>query len=166
MLTVSFRHYLFTVVFSKEDKIIIQNDYEEKRWSAYKIWKDHSSKNWTYTSVKRLLKRFKDSCTMNRKEGSGRPRSVTRKENTDLIEELICSQEEGLHTHLAPRKIAEQAGISRSSVRRMIERRNFRQFKRVKTPELNDGCRNRRYARAIALAEMFERNTRIIEKTV
>ena len=103
---------------------------------------------------------------MNRKEGSGRPRSVTRKENTDLIEELICSQKEGLHTHLAPRKIAEQTGISRSSIRRMIKRRNFRQFKRVKTPEMNDGCRNRRYARAIALAEKFERNTRMIEKTV
>ena len=107
------------------------------------------------------------SCgTMNRKEGSGRPRSVTTEENTDLIEELICSQEEAPHTHLAPRKIAEQTGISRSSIRRMIKRRNFRQFKRVKTPEMNDGCRNRRYARAIALAEKFERNTRMIEKTV
>ena len=70
------------MVFSKEVKIIIQNDYEEKGWSAYKIWKDHSSENWTYISVKRLLKRFKDSGTINRKEGSGRPRSVTTKENT------------------------------------------------------------------------------------
>ena len=86
------------MVFSKEDKIIIQNDYEEKGWSAYKIWKDHSSKNWTYSSVKRLLKRFKDSGTMNKKEGSGRPRSMTTEKNTDLIEELICSQEEAPHT--------------------------------------------------------------------
>ena len=31
---------------------------------------------------------------------------------------------------------------------------------------MNDGCRNRRYARAIALAEKFERNTLMIEKTV
>ena len=58
-------HYLFVIMFSKEDKIIIQNDYEEKGWSAYKIWKDHSSKNWTCTSVKRLLKSFKDNGTMN-----------------------------------------------------------------------------------------------------
>ena len=77
------------MVFSKEDKIIIQTDYEEKRWSAYKIPKNHSSKNFTYTSEKRLLKRLKDSGTMNRKEGSGRPRSVATEENTDLIEELI-----------------------------------------------------------------------------
>ena len=65
----SFCHFRFTMVFSKEDKIIIQNDYEESGWSACRIWKDHSSKNWTYTSVERILKRFKDSGTMNRKEG-------------------------------------------------------------------------------------------------
>ena len=146
-------------LFPKEDKIIMQKDYEEKGWSAYKVWKDHSSKNWTYTSVKRLLKRFKDSGTMNRKEGSGQPRSVTVEENTNLIEELICSQEETLHSHLAPRKITEQSGISHSSIRRMIKRRNFCQFKSVKTPEMNDGCRNRRYAHAIALAEKFDCNT-------
>ena len=31
---------------------------------------------------------------------------------------------------------------------------------------MNDECRNRNYARAIKLAEKFERNTRMIEKTV
>ena len=31
---------------------------------------------------------------------------------------------------------------------------------------MNDGCHNRRYARTIALAEKFECNTRMIEKTV
>ena len=31
---------------------------------------------------------------------------------------------------------------------------------------MNDGCRNRRYAHATALSEKFERNTRVIEKTV
>ena len=43
---------------------------------------------------------------MNRKEGSGRPRSLTTEKNTNLIEELICSQEEAPHAHLASRKIA------------------------------------------------------------
>ena len=123
MLIVSFRHYLFTIAFSNKDKIIIKNDYEEKGWSAYKIWKDHSLKNWTYTSVKRLLKRFKDSGIINRKEGSGRPRSVTTEKNTDLIEELICPQKEAPRTRLGPRKIAEQTGISRLSIRRMIKKK-------------------------------------------
>ena len=31
---------------------------------------------------------------------------------------------------------------------------------------MNDKCRNRRHTRAIALVEKFERNTRMIEKTV
>ena len=31
---------------------------------------------------------------------------------------------------------------------------------------MNDGCRNRRYAHAIAWTEKFERNTRMIEITV
>ena len=130
MLIVSFRHYLFTIVFSKEDKIIIKNDYEEKGWSAYKIWKDHSLKNWTYTSVKRLLKSFKDSGIINRKEGSGRPRSVTTEKNTDLIEELICPQKEAPRTRLGPRKIAEQTGISRLSIRRLIKKETFVNSKR------------------------------------
>ena len=149
------------MVFSKEDKIIIQNDYEEKGWSANKIWKDHSSKNWTYTSVKRhpytsVLK------VVNRK-GSGQPRSVTTKENTNLRTDLF-TRRSSTHKHIAPRKIAKQTGISHLSIRRMIKRRNFHQFKRVKTPEMQDGCHNRRYARAIALAEKFERNTHMIEK--
>ena len=48
---------------------------------------------------------------MNRKEGSGRPRLIKAEENTYLIKELICSQEEAPHTHLAPHKITEQTGI-------------------------------------------------------
>ena len=48
-------------------------------------------------------------------------------ENTDLIEELICSQEKAPHTQLASRKLAEQTVISRSSIRRMIKRRKIRQ---------------------------------------
>jgi len=65
---------------------------------------------------------------MNRKQSSGRPRSVTTEENADLIKELICSQEDAPHTHLAPRKIADQTGIS----------------------QMNDGYRIRRYDRATA----------------
>ena len=101
---------------------------------------------------------------MNTKEGSGRPRSAKIKENTNLIEELISSQTP--HTHLAPGKIAEESRIGRSSIRRMIKRRNFLQFKRVKTPEINVGCFNRKYACVMALAEKFQRNTRMIGKTV
>ena len=36
---------------------------------------------------------------MNGKEGSGQPRSVTTEENTNLNEELICSQKAARHIH-------------------------------------------------------------------
>ena len=52
---------------------------------------------------------------------SGQPSSVATEENTDLTEERICRQEEAPHTHLGPRKVAEQTGISRLSIRRMIK---------------------------------------------
>ena len=48
----------------------------------------------------------------------------------DLIEEFACSQEE---RPLWIRKIAKQTGISRPSIRRMAKKRNFKQFKRLKT---------------------------------
>ena len=110
------------------------------------------------------MERFKDISTINKKEGSVRSRPVTTEEKTDFFDELICSQEEAPHTYLAHHKIAEQTRISHSSIRRMIKRKNFRRFKRVKTPEMNYGCHNIRYACAVALAEKFERNTRMIEK--
>ena len=58
---------------------------------------------------------------MNRKDGYDQTRSVTE-ENTDIIEELICSQE-APHTHLAPWIIAKQTGISRFSIRRIIKKK-------------------------------------------
>ena len=44
LLIVSFRHYLFTMVFSKEDKIMIKNDYEKKVGLRIKFVKTIHSK--------------------------------------------------------------------------------------------------------------------------
>ena len=121
------------MVFSEEDKAVIKNDFEEKNWSAYQIWKNHTSKKWDYSSVKRLIKKIKETGSTDRRPGSGRPTTICTEENMNLIEELVCSQEEP-HSHLAPRKISEQTGISRTSIRRMVKRKNLRQFKRLKTP--------------------------------
>ena len=93
---------------------------------------------------------------MNRKEGYDQPRSVTT-ENTDLIEELICSQE-ALHTHLAPWIIAKQTGISRLSNGRMIKKKLL-SIHKGKNSRMNDGCRT------IELTEKIECNTHMIEKT-
>ena len=119
--------------------MIIQNDYEEKDWPAYKIWKNHPSKKWDYSPVKRLLKKFRQVGSINKRHGSGRPRNVFLEENMDLIGELVCSQKERPHTYLAPRKIDEQIGISQSSIQRMMKKINVKRFKRLKTPQMNEG---------------------------
>ena len=110
------------MVFSNEDEIIIQNDYKEKTCSTYKIGKNHPSKKWNYSSVKHLLEKFRDTDSMGRRHGSGRPRTVFAEENTYLIEEWICSQEERPHTHLTPRKITKQTGSSWSLIWGMVKK--------------------------------------------
>ena len=109
------------MVFSSDDKAVIKNDHEEKGWNAYKIWKEHQSKGWVLSSVQRLVKKIKITGTTERKRGSGRPITATKKENEDIVETLICSQEEP-GTHKSPREIASMIGVSRSSVKRMVKR--------------------------------------------
>ena len=58
---------------------------------------------------------------MNIKEDFVQCRSVATEESANFIKELIFSQEGVLHAHLAPCKIAEQTGISRSSIRRITK---------------------------------------------
>ena len=73
------------MVFSFEEKAVIKNDFLEKGWTAYRICKEHPTKGWNKVSVQRLLKRFKETGTMDRKKGSGCPRTATSDENADEI---------------------------------------------------------------------------------
>ena len=67
------------------------------------------------------------------KRKKDQPITVTTDENTELVEELICSQDNFPGTHTSPHEIARNVGISRSLVRRLVKRRKINQFKRVKT---------------------------------
>lgn len=152
------------MVFSDADKAIIQH-YYEKGYTAYKIWKENPEKNWDKSSLHRLIKRFAKTGTMARQNGSGRPRTATCPENEEKVEEMICSQEEP-GTHLSPNEIAKELNISHMSVRRMVRRKGYKQFKRIKTPHMNDGTRQRRVERAGNLLDKFQSNPRIIECAV
>ena len=46
------------------------------------------------------------------------------------------------------------------------EKANLKLFKRLKTPQMSEGTRNRRVTRAGSLREIFESNIHMIEKTV
>ena len=112
------------MVFSNDDKTITQNDSEEKSWSSYKIWKDNPSKKWDYSSIKRPLKKFRETGSIDRRHGSGQPRTVPTKQNKDLIKELVCSQDEQ-PLHLALRKTTERTWVSRSSIRKMVRKKTL-----------------------------------------
>ena len=111
-------------------------------------------------------KSFLNHGTMERQKGSGRPVSATTQENEEAAEGLICSQEDKPGTHLSPRKIADHLDISHSSVRRIVERIEINQFKRVKTPQMNERTKTRRVERAAGLVEKFKNNPRMIERAV
>ena len=153
------------MVFSDDDKAVIKNDYVEKGWSAYRICKEHPTKNWYKGSVQRLINNFKKYGTMKRKVGSGRPKSAMTPENEEIVEQLICSQEESPGTHLSPREIEKQTGIKRSSVMRIVKKNGWKQFKRIKTPRMSESTKVRRTERSGALAERFS-ETRSVEKCV
>ena len=151
--------------FSANDKAVILNDFEEKGWTPYRIAQEHGGKGWVESSVRRLLKKYQETGSTDRRPGSGRPKTATTEENEDDVEEMICSQEEP-GTHVPPRKIAHQLEVSHTSVRRMIKNRGINQFKRLKTPSMKEGTKNRRLERAIMLATKFERHPRLIERAV
>ena len=103
--------YLLKMVLSQRDKLVIQNDYEEHGWTAYRICKEHPSKQWVLSSVKRLIKKIQSTGSIARKPGSGRPVSVTTEENCESVREMILSQEEP-GTHQTPRTIERGTGLS------------------------------------------------------
>ena len=103
---------------------------------------------------------------MERQKGSGRPRTGTTRENEEAVEEMICSQKNHSGTHVPPKDIAEGLSISQSFVRRMIKRKRMKQFKRIKTPYINNATLKRRAECAGCLLEKLETNSLMIERVV
>ena len=75
---------------------------------AFKICKKHPTKIWNRVSIYRLLKRYQEYNSMNRRVRSSREQTITTEENENLIENLICSQEHNPGSHMSPRKAEEK----------------------------------------------------------
>jgi len=63
------------VVFSDEDKIWIKS-LHLKGYTAKKFTEEFPEKSWTKCGVNKLLKKLRDTGTVHRRPGSGRPRSA------------------------------------------------------------------------------------------
>jgi len=91
-----------------------------KGYAAKTLIDKFPEKSWTKRGVNKLLKKLWDTCTVDRRPVSSRPRSARTEENVDTVNDLVLSQEDKLQTHRTVREISRETGIIQSSVFRII----------------------------------------------
>ena len=89
------------------------------------------------------------------RKGSGQPITATTEENALIFEDLVCLQKNESGTHNSIRQIAPQISISKSSVHRLVKKKNLHCYKRLKTPQINSACCKRRAKCAGKLLQHF-----------
>ena len=139
------------MVLTDKQKAFIENYFNEKGWNAYKIWKEHPTLECSRIAVHNLIKKIKETGSTERREGSGRPVTATTEENASIFEE----QEDEPGTRNSIRQIAPRILISKSSVHRLVKKKNIHCYKRLKTPQMNSACRKRRAELARKLLQRF-----------
>ena len=87
-----------------------------------------------------------------RKVGSGRPKTACTAENVEKAKELICSQEDQPGTGHSTRQVARQLQISEGSVRNIAKNDlGMKSFKRVGVQMLNEAAKVKRMSRSKTL---------------
>jgi len=93
----------------------------------------------TKRGVNKLLKKLRDTGTVDRRPVSSRSRSARTEENVETVNDLVLSQEDKLQTHRTVREISLETGIHQSSVFRIIcKDLRLKCFKRRRAQELTD----------------------------
>ena len=137
---------------SRDDKIRIQT-LREQGLGAKAIKKVYPEKQWSLTTLKRLCRQINENeSIIERKKGSGRPKSVRTTENISKVHELICSQEDRPGTSKSTREIARAVGISEGSVRNIAKSDiGLSSFKRTPVQVINEATRQKRLTRSKSL---------------
>ena len=78
------------MVLTDKQKTVIENDFNEKGWNAYKIWKEHPNFECSCMAVHNLIKKIKETGLAEHRKGSGQPVTATTEENVSILEELVC----------------------------------------------------------------------------
>jgi len=105
-----------------------------------------------------LLTKSKDTGTTSRQlqAGSGRPRTARTLENVDVVDDMICSQEDAPGTHRTVRQISRETGIPKSSVVRIIHSDlQLKCLKKKRAQELMAANRLNRVQRSQLLLDKF-----------
>jgi len=79
---------------SDKHKILSKLLYQLKGYNARQLRTEFPNKGWTPCSIKTLLKKLRDTDTVNRPQGSDTPRSARMNENIDQVNDMVLSQED------------------------------------------------------------------------
>ena len=80
-------------MFNVEDRILVENLYKFKGYSAkkYRSNKKFSDKGWTINGLNYLMKKLRDTGTTARQPKSERRQSARTVENVDTLDDLVLS---------------------------------------------------------------------------
>ena len=145
------------MVLTRDMKGTIRLCFEEKGWRGARLVKEFPNLEWNRQSINRFIQKLENTGSDKRQDGSGRPGSLSEQQMED-IEHMICSQENKPGTHLSQRKIAKTLNVTRGSVRRHLQTRKLKAFKRIISPPMSQAVRMKRKTRANNLYKMVSKH--------
>lgn len=98
-------------------------------YGAKRIFKEFNQENWTYSGIQKLVEKIKNTGSIERIRGSGRPKTATTLSNVKKIEKLAISPANKRGSHLSVRNIARKVKIGVSSVCRILKKQGIKNFK-------------------------------------
>jgi len=131
------------------DKMRIQT-LREQGFGAKAITAMYPAKNWSVQTVHSICRRVDQrGSAVERKIGSGRPKTARSDDNIAQVFDLICSQENQPGTSKSTRQIAAEIGISARSVRRIAKvDLKLTAFKRMPAQVINAATKAKRLERS------------------
>lgn len=142
--------------FSYEDKSAIKLLRQQKGYGANKLIKEFPSKRWTKGGLDKLLKKIDSTGSIERKQGSGRQRSVRTDDKIHAVEDLVLSQDNAPQTHRSQREIARETRTKLTTVNRIIkEDLHLHCFKKHRAQELTEANKTARLSRSKQLLRLY-----------
>jgi len=83
-------HLIKMTKIALNDRILIKNLRKEKHWGARRMIVEFPSKAWSIASVNRLIHRIDNDDTVERKLGSGRPKSARTAANIETVSQYAA----------------------------------------------------------------------------
>jgi len=101
---------------TKEDKTLIKNVWESKKYRVKRLIKEFPNK-WSRRGVEDFQKRLRTTGSIERAPGrpSGRPRTTRTAQNVDAVRDLVQSQQNQPQTHRSTRQISRELEISQTN---------------------------------------------------